>query len=177
MFKNLTAVAAAMFALAGAQASASLVLIDQINTTGPTTTIINTLLDDNGLGGLIFFTRQDSGGGLDESGAADSAFSGFNSSGTSGDFDFDLSGLDYELTHIVIKAGNDFFLLAFTADMIMSSGDDVAWSIPDGSALSNINFFGGEIPEIPIPGAIWLMGAGLAGLGAARRKAKAASAA
>lgn len=31
----------------------------------------------------------------------------------------------------------------------------------------------GDVPEIPIPGAIWLMGAGLAGLGFSSRKKKA----
>jgi hypothetical protein len=42
-----------------------------------------------------------------------------------------------------------------------------------GAGLSHYTEFG-EVPEIPIPGAIWLMGIGLAGLGAARRKGKAA---
>lgn len=36
--------------------------------------------------------------------------------------------------------------------------------------VSNIYAFNGEGNEIPVPGAIWLMGAGLAGLGFARRR-------
>lgn len=36
--------------------------------------------------------------------------------------------------------------------------------------VSNIYAFNGEGTDIPVPGAIWLMGAGLAGLGFARRR-------
>ncbi len=39
--------------------------------------------------------------------------------------------------------------------------------------VSNIYAFNGDMPPIPVPGAIWLMGAGLAGLGFANRRKKA----
>lgn len=42
-----------------------------------------------------------------------------------------------------------------------------------GSGLSHYTEFG-DVPNIPVPGAIWLMGAGLAGLGFAGRKKKSA---
>lgn len=40
--------------------------------------------------------------------------------------------------------------------------------------VSNIYAFNGDTPPIPVPGAIWLMGAGLAGLGFANRRKKSA---
>jgi len=41
------------------------------------------------------------------------------------------------------------------------------------NGVSNIYAFSGTPEEIPVPGAIWLMGAGLAGLGFANRRKKA----
>jgi len=41
-----------------------------------------------------------------------------------------------------------------------------------GGGLSHITEFGGSV--VPVPGAVWLMGAGLAGLGFARRRKKTA---
>ncbi len=43
------------------------------------------------------------------------------------------------------------------------------------AAVSHVTFYGIEkTPELPIPGALWLMIAGLGGLGAASRRKKAA---
>ncbi len=75
---------------------------------------------------------------------------------------------------------SDYFLLklgSMTVFLKNTSGGplDVVYSSNpgQGAGLSHYTEFG----EIPIPGAIWLMGIGLAGLGVARRKTKAAKAA
>ena len=73
---------------------------------------------------------------------------------------------------IALKIGNSHFFLQNTAGPVtlfitylQSSGKAGA-----GGGLSHITEFGGEIP---VPGAIWLMGSALAGLGFANRKKKA----
>ncbi len=72
--------------------------------------------------------------------------------------------------YFLLKIGNMTVFLKNTSggslDVIYSAADG------QGAGLSHYTEFG-EVPEIPIPGAIWLMGIGLAGLGAAHRKAKA----
>ena len=73
---------------------------------------------------------------------------------------------------IALKIGNSHFFLNNTAGPVTlfiaylkASGRAGA-----GAGLSHITEFGNEVP---IPGALWLMGAGLAGLGAAGRRKKA----
>lgn len=73
---------------------------------------------------------------------------------------------------IALKIGNSHFFLQNTAGPVtlfitylQSSGRAGA-----GAGLSHITEFGNEVP---VPGAIWLMGAGLAGLGFANRKKRA----
>lgn len=169
MTKFFAAIGFAFALLIGAQANATIVLVDQTTSMGSTTSVINALLADNGVD-KEFFTRLDSNGDVDESGSADSAFSDLTltGDGTQGTFTFDLSSFNKLLTHFVIKAGNNFYLFEISADMVASSGT-FNWEIPGQMALSNINFYG---MDVPIPGAIWLMGAGLAGLGFAGRKKK-----
>ncbi len=76
--------------------------------------------------------------------------------------------------YFLLKIGNMTVFLKNTSGGPL----DVAYTetAGKGAGLSHYTEFG-EVPEIPIPGAIWLMGVGLAGLGAARRKSKASSAA
>jgi hypothetical protein len=73
--------------------------------------------------------------------------------------------------YFLLKIGNMTVFLKNTSGGAL----DVDYSEAKGmgAGLSHYTEFG-EVPEIPIPGAIWLMGIGLAGLGAARRKSKTA---
>lgn len=73
---------------------------------------------------------------------------------------------------ISLKIGNSHFFLKNTAGPVtlfityLKSGGRAG----AGAGLSHITEFGNEVP---IPGALWLMGAGLAGLGSAGRRKKA----
>lgn len=71
---------------------------------------------------------------------------------------------------VALKLGEGTFFLKNTAGPVTLTITYLKATGPDGAGggLSNITEFGGN--EIPVPGAIWLMGAGLAGLGFARRK-------
>ncbi len=69
--------------------------------------------------------------------------------------------------YVMLKIGNDSVFIRNTSGGMLSV--DFTSFAGAGSGLSHYTEFG----EVPIPGAIWLMGIGLAGLGAARRKAKA----
>lgn len=71
--------------------------------------------------------------------------------------------------YIVLKLGNMAVFLKNT------SGGELTITLSDlgrGFGLSHVTEFG-EVDPIPIPGAVWLMLAGIAGLGAASRKKKA----
>lgn len=108
-----------------------------------------------------------------------SAFTLVNS-GAAGSVDFDLTGTGYGLEYVVLKASNSFALFYWDMDPLVGS---FLWQIagfitnnggqvPD---LSHITFYGGEaVSDVPLPAAIWLMGAGLAGLGFSSRGKKAA---
>lgn len=82
------------------------------------------------------------------------------------------------LIGFLVKAGKDVLIYAFTPDMLMNAGTvdfditAIVEQFPGTSqALSNLRPVIGA-SEIPIPAAVWLMVAGLAGLGfAGRRKA------
>lgn len=108
------------------------------------------VMDD--LGSLIFDTGSDSAGTVS----------------------YDFSGAGLTALYVAIKGGSEFALLKIVADAM---GDGVSGSfdfdldaLGIASATSHVTFYG--VQEIPIPAAIWLMGAGLAGLGfaAGRRK-------
>lgn len=106
-----------------------------------------------------------------------SAFTLVNN-GASGSVDFDLTGSGYGLEYVVLKASNSFALFYWDMDPLVGS---FLWQIagyittnggqtPD---LSHITFYGGEaVSDIPLPAAVWLMGAGLAGLGFSSRGRK-----
>lgn len=90
---------------------------------------------------------------------------------TADDFDgtvsFDISGSGFLVNAIVFKAGTSFTTYLF--DTPTASGEFI-FSLTDAmldNALSHVSFYGSEIP---IPGAFWLLGAGLAGLRFASRK-------
>jgi hypothetical protein len=69
---------------------------------------------------------------------------------------------------IVMKIGNDvIFIRNNTPGQLTIAYDSTPGQ---GSGLSNYSEFGNAIP---VPGALWLMGAGLAGLGFARSRKKA----
>lgn len=69
--------------------------------------------------------------------------------------------------YIVLKIGNQALFIKNTSGGLL----EIAWDAfaGAGAGLSHYTEFG----EIPIPGAVWLMGAGLAGIGFASRKKKA----
>ncbi len=70
--------------------------------------------------------------------------------------------------YVVLKLGNVAVFLH------NNTGGELTISLSDlgrGFGLSHVTEFG-EVEPIPIPGAIWLMGAGIAGLGFAGRRKK-----
>jgi len=72
--------------------------------------------------------------------------------------------------YVVLKLGNVGVYLKNTSGGMLN----ISYVSAPSLGLSHYTEFGDvEVPEVPIPGAIWIMGMGLAGLGAARRKKKA----
>jgi len=100
-------------------------------------------------------------------------------SDSAGTVTYDFTGTGLTALYVAIKGSTEFVLLKIAADML---GDGTSGSftfdldaLGISAAVSHVTFYGIEdTPEIPIPGAIWLMIAGLGGLGAAGRKKKAA---
>jgi len=96
-------------------------------------------------------------------------------SDSAGTVTYDFSGSSLSALYVAIKGGTEFALLKIVSDML---GDGVSGSftfdldaLGISAAVSHVAFYGvEETPEIPVPGALWLMGAGLAGLGFAGRK-------
>ncbi len=82
-------------------------------------------------------------------------------------------------TLFVVKAGNDFVVFSIALGVLSGLWNT---SLLDNKDLSHISFYDGQTPnggggEVPLPGAIWLMGtvlAGGAGFGAWRRRRQAA---
>lgn len=71
--------------------------------------------------------------------------------------------------YVVMKIGNDSIFLKNTSGGQLTVAYD---SFPgQGSGLSHYTEFGAAAP-VPLPAALWLMGAGIAGLGFARRRGK-----
>ena len=71
---------------------------------------------------------------------------------------------------IAVKAGANYLVYQITGGDIFGSVDI---SGVDKNAISHVSFYDTGVPDIPLPAAVWLMGAGLAGLGFAGRKKKA----
>ena len=100
-------------------------------------------------------------------------------SDSAGTVTYDFSGSGLTALYVAIKGGPEFAILKIAVDML---GDGVSGSftfdldaLGISAAVSHVSFYGiEETPEIPIPGALWLMIAGLGGLGAASRRKKAA---
>lgn len=100
-------------------------------------------------------------------------------SDSAGTVTYDFSGSGLTALYVAIKGGTEFVLLKIVTDML---GDGVSGSftfdldaLGISAAVSHVTFYGiEETPEVPIPGALWLMIAGLGGLGAASRRKKAA---
>jgi hypothetical protein len=88
--------------------------------------------------------------------------SGVRTAGTGGDMNFQTLAL-----YVVMKIGNDsIFIKNISGGLLTINYDSFA---AQGSGLSHYTEFGA--PVVPVPAALWLMVAGLAGLGfAARRK-------
>ena len=82
-------------------------------------------------------------------------------------------------TLMVVKAGSDF--VVFSVLGLLTGNWNT--SLLGNKALSHISFYDGQTPnggggEVPLPGAVWLMGtvlAGGAGVGAWRRRRRAAT--
>lgn len=90
-------------------------------------------------------------------------FAGSGGSGANPDDTFMTLAL-----YIVMKIGNDdIFIKNTSGGQLQIQYDSFAGQ---GSGLSHYSEFG---DVVPLPGALWLMGAGLAGLGFASRKKKA----
>lgn len=91
----------------------------------------------------------------------------------SGTFTFE-AGSGFLLKYLVVKAGPNFALYELAT---AASSGTFDWNTMDlqNKGLSHLSFYGIEGGDpVPVPAAIWLMGAGLAGLGLARRKKVAA---
>ncbi len=168
MIKAVTAIAAAFFALAGAQASAALLKIGEETFSAPPgyAAQAETFKDS------YFGTDAVLGGPLESENSFDA-----------GDYSLD-AGLDtltwdlpdgQVLLGFLVKASHDVIIFAFTSDMLMNAGVvDFDITPYSSAALSNLRPVFGEVSEVPLPAAAWLMIAGLGGLGAASRKRKAA---
>ncbi|MEX0644753.1 MAG: VPLPA-CTERM sorting domain-containing protein [Parvularculaceae bacterium] len=115
-------------------------------------------------------------GQMPENGAVNASAFALTENGTSGSVTFDLTGSGYLLEYVVLKAGDNFALYAWEMmDPVVGMFD---WNTnnllgPQGQpqGLSHITFYG-EVGEIPLPAAGWLMLAGLAGLGFSSRRKK-----
>ncbi|WDI30367.1 VPLPA-CTERM sorting domain-containing protein [Hyphococcus flavus] len=99
-------------------------------------------------------------------------------SDSAGTVTYDFSGSGFSALYVAIKGGPEFAILKIVSDML---GDGVSGSftfdldvLGISAAVSHVSFYGtmDDTPPIPVPGAIWLMIAGVAGLGAASRKKK-----
>lgn len=101
--------------------------------------------------------------------------------GTTGTVTYDLTGTGFELSYVVLNAGPEFRIFERTDENDPLVGTfDFSTAIaellaPQGQAreLSHITFFGTPflpVADVPLPGAFWVMGLGLAAVGAARRK-------
>ena len=139
------------------------------NNNGVNNDISDEILAFNGDTTIEELARFNIGGAAEDKAVSASAFT-LTFMGDTLKVDFDLTGLGYGFEYIALKFAQSFSL--FYWDMPNQVTGSFTVAIPDN--LSNVSFYGDDTPEIPIPGAIWLMGAGLAGLGFARRKAKSA---
>jgi hypothetical protein len=104
-----------------------------------------------------------------------------NADENSGTVNFDLSSVGYVLEYVVLKGGPNFALFQFLPMPSAVTGSftfDLTGFLIVGQGntpnLSHISFYGDRAPvsDVPLPAAIWLMGAGIAGLGFASRKSK-----
>ena len=106
----------------------------------------------------------------------------FGNNTKNGTMTYDFTGTGLMATHVALKGGPNFVLLKIIADML-GDGFKGSFTFDLGAlglrnnggqvpGLSNIAFYGMDAPEVPLPGAIWLMGAGLAGVSAASRRKK-----
>jgi hypothetical protein len=90
---------------------------------------------------------------------------GVRTVGSGGDQTFNTLAL-----YVVMKIGNDaIFIKNISGGLLTIAYDSFTGQ---GSGLSHFTEFG--TPEVPVPAAVWLMGAGLAGLGFAGRRKKSA---
>jgi hypothetical protein len=86
---------------------------------------------------------------------------GVRTPGSGGDMTFSTLAL-----YVVMKLGNEWiFIKNLTGGSLTVAYDAVGGG---GFGLSHFTEFGA--PQVPLPAAVWLMGAGLAGLGAASRR-------
>lgn len=75
----------------------------------------------------------------------------------------------FAVAFFAVKAGNNFQLWAWDGTIPNDSG---IWSTSflDNKGTSHISFYTAECSNVPIPGAVWLLGSGLLGLIGVRRK-------
>ncbi len=92
---------------------------------------------------------------------------------TNGNFNTDdeiLSGewsSTFAVSFFSVKAGSGYELLAWDG---IGSNMEGSWLSTKGT--SHMSFFATECPNVPIPGAVWLLGSGLCTLLLARRRRK-----
>lgn len=97
---------------------------------------------------------------------AGGAFDGQQFAGGGGDLTFDSLAL-----WVVMKIGNDAVFIKNTSGGLLTIAYDSFAG--QGSGLSHYSEYGAQ-QVVPLPAAIWLMGAGIAGVGFAGRRKKSA---
>jgi len=178
MRANLTAAAAVMLFASGAGAATTGSFIEVVRGNDP--------FDDGAYQGSVALYKCDEIPETGSPGCTDvnGAVSGENYS--DGDFTIDFTGVNDDddpisgewsflanggetlvPTVIALKAGPSvaYYDIAGLASGMWSTADDL-----DSKAISHISFYDGELPPIPLPAGVWLLGGALGAIGLARRR-------
>ena len=84
---------------------------------------------------------------------------------------YDPQGAGPAITAFTSKAGPNFFVYKMDDGPYFGGATTFSFLTPEGKDLSHISFYDtGTPPQIPLPGAAWLLLSGIAGFGVLTRK-------